>query len=323
MFESLPTAASEKNIYPWKHLHGLSIPDRFTASVKHFTGVTFPDRLTGLPVMTDEFRHILVRKVTHAIRKGYGFAVGYFDVDNLKSANEIDKSRVLGDILIRWGAARTTQVLQTASFLAYKDVVAVRKEHAADEIAVWVTDVTPTQMLYLKYLEELIEMPECFGNISFPFSLSSAWVTSYDADIQKELEKTREWLFMNPEQQAYNFFRDMEKRAAGRVDAKKEEKRKLKAEKELPAVMQERSLSQFIGELGFLFGPVRISGPTAVFMLQLQSLKMIQLGWNTLTQEAQDEYRHGGVTPERIQSIRSIDEANRLFELMQRVHPQL
>src|SRR6185369_3257045 len=152
------------------------------------------DRLTGLPVDSDKNRRQIVRRFSQAVRTGENFAVVYADLDNLKTANYID--RLFGDQMIRVGAANVCNSLAELD-LEGVTMHVVRPSKAADETIVWLFGLTDAQKDALKASEERLNKPigkYTEGTTTFEASNSATVVSSDDELFAENLASAREFL---------------------------------------------------------------------------------------------------------------------------------
>jgi GGDEF domain-containing protein len=189
----------------------LDIPDRFI-NTDRFPESTHIDPLTGLPIEEDAMRIQVAQEFTDCIKEGKHWVMVYSDADNLKQANKRHK-REFGDTVIRYGAARPTQLADQLNLPDEVSTYAMRQTGAADETVMWFFGVTEDQIEQIKNLTGPIGEKKKISDPEFTFSVSAVALSSTDESLQDQITQTREFLDGNPDSKAFNLFKTIKEKA--------------------------------------------------------------------------------------------------------------
>ncbi|MDO9028421.1 MAG: hypothetical protein Q7U68_06135 [Candidatus Roizmanbacteria bacterium] len=129
------------------------------------------DRLTGLPILNNETRNILVNDFSNAIKNNSRWVCLYADADQLKTANT-KHGRGFGDVYIKWESALITQTINDLHFSEEMIIRVIRPTYAADEIIIWLFNLQEKDFEKTHKLQELISQQQRIDELDFTFSLS-------------------------------------------------------------------------------------------------------------------------------------------------------
>jgi GGDEF domain-containing protein len=186
------------------------------------------DRLTGLPVESDEIRTALAKQLSECIKSGKGFACFYSDLDQLKTVNT-RFGRKKGDMYLTWGADVVQKGLQSVIDANRTEVFPYKFAHTADEVGVWLFDVTPEDVERIKMVAHgLNEEARDDINHTPIFSVSNAFISSHDPEIAPLLPFEKRRLSEDEEALTYDVFNKIlslgDKRTMEIKDAKNDRK---------------------------------------------------------------------------------------------------
>lgn len=202
---SLQTKLEEQGV-------NFAIPPRFKDITNLPTGLN-KDTKTGLIIDDEkELRTFLASKLTAAIREGKDWAIIYSDADNLKKANT-EYGRELGDMVIKYGAARITQAVEKTNLSSDAEVIAARQTHAGDEVVTWCFNVTEEEIKRLKEVIRESEEGVRVADPNFTFSTTATVISSTDVQGEASMEETRLWLTEDSDRIAYEFYQGIVNRA--------------------------------------------------------------------------------------------------------------
>lgn len=156
------------------------------------------DRLTRLPTDSDRHRRSIARSLANALKEGQNFAVMYADLDNLKTANEIERS--FGDAMIKTGAARVCNKIAEISNLENVTVHTIRPSKAADETITWFFGLTDQQLAELNQIgADLNRETQTFSDDMTRFDVSNSVtvVSSKDEFFADKINSETLWIQRN------------------------------------------------------------------------------------------------------------------------------
>lgn len=237
-------------------------------------GARSVDSLTGLPILNNEVRKVIIGEFSECIKNNGKWACINIDADQLKTANT-KYGRAFGDEYINWEVAITTKAIEDAALSNTSTVRVVRPTHAADEAIVWFFNLSDDDMQKMQKLQESIGITVPIPELSFTFSLSTGLIKSDDLSIQKSLSETQKWLKAVPNRSAFDFFQ--------MIEDKTEEQAKLeKISKDLyrlplADLMKEQNISLLIEIMKNNLGGSRISAHLLELILKLQSIQTVRL----------------------------------------------
>jgi GGDEF domain-containing protein len=271
------------------------------------------DRLTGLPLLNNETRNVLVGELSQCVRNNQKWACINIDADQLKTANDRhDLGRSFGDEYIKWEAVTVIDALEKTSFKDNTAVRLVRPTHAADEVIIWFFNLTDEDIKKISNMQEIIGKSLTLPELSFTFSLSSGLLTSEDLQIKKSLDTTRGWLLSDPKAQAYDLFQQIEEKTDELTKVEKISKDLLRLP--LEDLLQQKNISALITVMKNNLGGSRISEHLLELVLQLQSIHTIRLLHKHVDS---DTYTHMlvelGVKPEDLNNVKSPEVLVNLF----------
>lgn len=232
------------------------------------------DRLTGLPILNNETRNILVNDFSNAIKNNSRWACLYADADQLKTANA-KYGRGFGDVYIKWESSLVTHTIDNLHFSEGAIIRVVRPTHAADEIIIWFFDLQEEDLKETHKLQELISQQKRIDKLDFTFSLSSGLLMSDDKAIETNIQNTKKWLLENPEKHAFDLFQQVEDKLE--EQAKVEKIARDLSRLPLPKLLEQNNINALIGIMRKNLGGTRISEDLLELILKLQSIQTIRL----------------------------------------------
>lgn len=271
------------------------------------------DRLTGLPLLNNETRSVLVGELSQCVRNNQKWACINVDADQLKTANDRPGlGRSFGDEYIKWGTTTAIDALEKASFSDNATIRLVRPTHAADEVIIWFFNLADEDMGKISNMQEILEKPLPLPELSFTFSLSSGLLTSEDLQIKESTDTTRGWLLSDPKAQAFDLFQQIEEKTDELTKVEKISKDLLRLP--LNNLLQQQNINTLITVMKNNLGGSRISEHLLELVLQLQSIHTIRLLHKHVDS---DTYRHMlaelGVKPEDLNNVKSPEALVGLF----------
>lgn len=242
------------------------------------------DRLTGLPILNDETRTILVEEFSQCVKNSGKWACLNIDADQLKTANDRPElGRSFGDEYIKWEAATVTDALIKNPLANGTTVRVVRPTHAADEIIVWFFNLTDENMQKVRDIYELVGVPVSIPELNFTLSLSAGLLTSDDQVIKGSLSDTKQLLLSDPKAQPYELFQAVEDKTEelSKIEKIAKDLQRLPLEE----LIQQKNISALITVMKNNLGGSRISGHLLELILKLQSVQTIRLLENHIDAE--------------------------------------
>lgn len=234
------------------------------------------DRLTGLPVLNDEVRNILIGELSQCVRNNGKWACINVDADLLKTANDKPElGRSFGDEYIRWETATVTDALIKIPFSDETTIRVIRPTRAADEIIVWFFNLSDEDMKKIPQVQKLIGISIPIPELSFNFSLSTGLLTSDDPTIKDSLVDSQQWLLSRPEAQAFKLFQRIEDKTGELAKIEKIAKDLYRLP--LEELIKQENISSLITIMKNNLGGSRISGHLLELILKLQSVQTIRL----------------------------------------------
>ncbi len=237
-------------------------------------GARSVDNLTGLPILNNETRKVLIGEFSECIKNNGKWACINIDADQLKTANT-KYGRSFGDEYINWEVAITTKAIEDATLSNTATVRVVRPTHAADEVIVWFFNLSEDDMQKMQKLQKSIGITVPIPDLSFTFSLSTGLLKSDDLSIQKSLSETQEWLKTDPNRSAFDFFQMIEDQTDEQAKLEKISKDLYRLP--LAELMKEQNISLLIEIMKKNLGGSRISGHLLELILKLQSIQTVRL----------------------------------------------
>lgn len=176
------------------------------------------DHLTGLPVEDNVLRRSIIENLGTCIKNGTNFACVFADVDQLKSANNID--RKLGDEVIKYGAAQVTGLVADLD-LENVTTYITRQTDAADETVMWLFGLTDEQTASLKQKTSEFRRKKDTVTLDdgrvLPLSSSASLATSKDDKVIDRVNSLQSELNADPQKQPYGFYEDLKTELDDRV----------------------------------------------------------------------------------------------------------
>ena len=237
-------------------------------------GVRSVDSLTGLPILNNETRKVLIGEFSECIKNNGKWECINIDADQLKTANS-KYGRGFGDEYINWEVAITTKAIEDAALSNTATIRVVRPTHAADEAIVWLFNLSDDDMQKMQKLQESIGITVPIPDLSFTFSLSTGLIKSDEVSIQKSLSDTKNWLTQDKERSAFDFFQTIEDKTDELAKLEKISKDLYRLP--LSELMKQQNISLLIKVMTDNLGGTRISEHLLELILKLQSIQTIRL----------------------------------------------
>jgi len=192
----------------------LDIPTKFKITLSPLIekGNLVIDELTGLPFETDKVRKMVSNQLGNCLRTGKKFAVIYTDADNLKKANSSPHGRDLGNMVIKYGAAVASDIIEKAQFDSKVEVYFYKPTHAADETIIWAFGVSDGDLNNIKKAIDEIR-PIKADDLNYVFSTTSSVVDSQHQDIITMVDQTTTWLKKDESRTPFDLYNEVEKKA--------------------------------------------------------------------------------------------------------------
>ena len=253
----------------------LDIPTKYKNTLSSLTensNLTI-DELTGLPLETDEVRRKVANQLGNCLKAGKRFAVIYTDADNLKQANTVH-SRDLGDMVIKYGAAVASDVIEKAQFDSKVEVYFYKPTYAADETITWVFGLSDENIKNInKSIDEI--KPIKIDDPNFVFSTTSLVINSQHPDIAAVVDETTAWLKGNESRIPFDLYQEVEEKADSI-------NHQLKINKDLNRIsheelIEEGNLKEIIKALTQDLGDSRISRELLEVICKLVSVETLKI----------------------------------------------